>query len=229
MPLSTTPSTEETDPLCLDPARAAELLADAPWRRFAVIGDSLSAGTGDATPGYASVGWADRVADVLRRVRADLAYLNTAEIGVTTAETLALQADRMVDFGPDLLHVPCGANDLFDARPDFPRIERTLRRLFACGADTGAQLTVFTLGNVFVVGKFADWQDRVRRLNAITRSLAAEHGAVLAEMWDHPVNRRANLLSADRIHWSTSGQAVMAAEIVRGLAAVLGTDRRGIA
>ncbi|WP_250906055.1 hypothetical protein [Nonomuraea sp. NEAU-A123] len=42
--------TEESDPFCLSPARAAELLADAPWRRFSVIGDSLSAGTGDPSP-----------------------------------------------------------------------------------------------------------------------------------------------------------------------------------
>ena len=110
--------TEESDPFCLSPASAGELLADAPWRRFAVIGDSLSAGVGDPSPGYATMGWADRVADILRRVHPDLAYLNTAEIGVTTARTLATQADRMIAFDPDLIHVPCGANDLFHPEPD---------------------------------------------------------------------------------------------------------------
>jgi lysophospholipase L1-like esterase len=38
------PSTEETDLFCLPPLDAAALLFDAPWRRFAMIGDSLSAG-----------------------------------------------------------------------------------------------------------------------------------------------------------------------------------------
>ncbi|MET9519068.1 SGNH/GDSL hydrolase family protein [Streptomyces sp. NPDC002994] len=221
MTATATSLTEESDPYCLSPATAAQLLADAPWRRFAVIGDSLSAGTGDPSPGYAGLGWADRLADILRRVRPDLAYLNSAEIGATTAGTLATQVDRLIAYEPDLVHVPCGANDLFRPEPDFTRIEQTLRRVYELAAGTGAQLTVFTLGKAFVVPQFPDWQDRVRRLNAITRGLAAEHDAVLIDMWDHPVNSRPDLLSADRIHFATSGQAVMAAEVVKALAAVL--------
>lgn len=45
---------------------------------------------------------------------------------------------------------------------------------------------------------------------------------VLVDMWDHPLNARPDLLSADRIHFSTSGQAVLASEVVKSLAAVLG-------
>ena len=41
-------------------------------------------------------------------------------------------------------------------------------------------------------------------------------------MWDHPVNSREDLLSEDGIHFSTSGQAVMASEMTKALAAVLG-------
>lgn len=229
MTATATSLTEESDPFCLSPTSAAKLLADAPWRRFAVIGDSLSAGTGDPSPGYTTLGWADRVAGILRRVHPGLAYLNTAEIGATTARTLATQADRMVAYGPDLVHVPCGANDLFHAEPDFTEIEQTLRRVFELAAGTGAQLTAFTLGKAFVVPKFPNWPDRVRRLNAITCQLAADHDAVLVDMWDHPVNSRPNLLSADRIHFSTSGQAVLAAEVVKALAAVLDTSQGDIA
>ncbi|MEV8311922.1 SGNH/GDSL hydrolase family protein [Streptomyces flavidovirens] len=189
-----------------------------------MIGDSLSAGTGDPSPGYAALGWADRVADILRRTHPDLAYLNTSEIGATTARALATQAGRMVAHDPDLVHVPCGANDLFHPQPDFAEIERALRHVFELAAGTGAELTAFTLGRSFVVPRFPDWPDRVRRLNAITRQLAADHDAVLVDMWDHPVNSRPNLLSADRIHFSTSGQAVLATEIVKALAAVL--DKR---
>ncbi|GAA2094724.1 hypothetical protein GCM10009801_63080 [Streptomyces albiaxialis] len=220
-PAPRTPRAEEADPWCLAPAHAARLLGGAPWRRFAVIGDSLSAGTGDPSPGYASLGWSDRVADVLRRVHPDLAYLNLAEVGATTARTLADQADGMEEFAPDLVHLPSGANDLFRAEPDFGRIERDLARLFGRAAGTGARLSVFTLGRAFVVPGFPDWTERVRRVNALTRALAARHGAVLVDMWDHPVNSRAGLLSADGIHFAASGQAVMAAEVVRGLAAAV--------
>jgi len=226
--MSVTPSvlTEESDPFCLAPPDAAALLADAPWRRFAVIGDSLSAGTGDPTPGYADRGWSDRVADILGRAHPDLAYLNTAEIGATTDQTLAGQVERMIAFGPDLLHLPCGANDIVRRTPDFAAIEQTMRRMYDIAAGTGAQLTTFTVGRAYVVPVFPDWSNRVRTLNGITRSLAAEYGAIVIDMWDHPINARDNLLSADRLHFSTSGQAVMAAEVVKHLRALLDQQKR---
>lgn len=214
--------TEASDPFCLPADRAAALLADAPWRRFAVVGDSLSAGTGDPRPGYATGGWADRVVGVLRRIHPELAYLNVAEVGATTARTLATQARPLTDFRPDLVHVPCGANDLYRPEPDYALLERTLRRVFDTAAATGAQLTVFTLGRAFRVPAFPDWDHRIRTANAITRNLAGAYDAVLVDMWDHPVNDRADLLSTDGIHFAAAGQAVMAAEIVKGLAGALG-------
>lgn len=65
------------------------------------------------------------------RVRPELAYLNTGTIGATAADTLDQQMDEIVAFGPDLLHISCGAHDLFWRRPDFDVIERTARRVFA--------------------------------------------------------------------------------------------------
>ncbi|WP_433756767.1 SGNH/GDSL hydrolase family protein [Nocardia sp. CA-135398] len=213
--------TEATDPFCLDQADAAALLTGAPWGRYAVIGDSLSAGTGDPTPGYQDQGWSDRVAGILRSVRPDLDYLNVSEIGATTAQTLENQADRMVEFRPDLLHVPCGANDIVRRRPDFGAIERTLRQMYDLAKGTGAVLTTFTLGRAYVVPVFPDWPERIAAINEIVRGLASEYDAIVVDMWDHPVNDRADLLSADRIHFSTSGQAVMAAEVVKKLASSL--------
>jgi len=37
---------EATDPYCLRDGEAAALLAGHPWRRFAVVGDSVAAGIG---------------------------------------------------------------------------------------------------------------------------------------------------------------------------------------
>ncbi|MFI6644532.1 SGNH/GDSL hydrolase family protein [Streptomyces sp. NPDC050504] len=215
--MTSTRLTEESDPYCLPPLEAAALLFDAPWNRFAVIGDSLSAGTGDPSPGYEDKGWSDRFADVLRRVRPDLEYLNTAEIGATTTQTLENQIDRALEFAPDLLHLPCGANDLVRREPNFEEIERNLRRMYDLASKTGAQLTTFTLGRAYVIPVFPDWSERVAKINDITRGLAAEYEAVVVDMWDHPINTRDDLLSQDRIHFSTSGQAVMATEMAKSL------------
>ncbi|WP_245676357.1 SGNH/GDSL hydrolase family protein [Nocardia niwae] len=214
--------TEATDPFCLNRADAVALLAGAPWGRYAVVGDSLSAGVGDPTPGYRDQGWSDRLAAILLAVRPDLEYLNVSQVGATTAQTLENQADRLVEFGPDLLHVPCGANDIARRKPDFGEIERTLRRMYDLAKGTGALLTTFTLGRAYVVPAFPDWPERITAINEIVRGLAAEYGALVVDMWDHPVNDRDNLVSADRIHFSTSGQAVMAAEMVKTLAGALG-------
>jgi lysophospholipase L1-like esterase len=141
--------TEATDPFCLAQADAVALLAGAPWTRYAVAGDSLSLGTGDPTPGYGEQGWPDRVADVLRAARPELAYFNVAEIGATTTHTLEHQLDRLLDFAPNLLHLPCGANDIVRRHPDFAEIEQTLRRLYESVRETGAVLTTFTLSRAY--------------------------------------------------------------------------------
>jgi lysophospholipase L1-like esterase len=61
----------------------------------------------------------------------------------------------------------------------------------------------------------------VRAVNDIIREVAADRHAVLVDMWSHPVNSRPDLLSADGIHFSAAGQAVMAAELVKALAQVV--------
>lgn len=209
--------TEATDPDVLSPEEASRLLAGAPWQRFGVFGDSLSLGIGDETPGYDDLGWPARVERALRRVRPDLAHVNTAKVGATTLQALGGQKQRIEDFGPDLLHLNSGANDIMQRHPDWSRIEDTLHGMYAWASTTGAQLSVFTLGRAFVIPAIPDFTDRVARLNDITRTLAARYDAVVAECWDHPLNDRPDLLSQDRIHFATTGQAIIASLLVEAL------------
>ncbi|MBN6039453.1 SGNH/GDSL hydrolase family protein [Amycolatopsis sp. 195334CR] len=210
--------TEGTDPFCLSTPDAARLLAGAPWRRFAALGDSLAAGTGGPTPGYAPLPWPDRVAAALREVQPYLVYRNTGTVGATTGRTLARQLGGLLAFEPDLVHLSCGANDLWRPELDFAAVEGNLRQLFEAAAGTGARLTTFTLGRAFTVPGVPDFPDRVVALNALTRTIATDHDALVIDMWDHPVNDRPDLLSADGIHFAAAGQAVLAAEVIRALA-----------
>lgn len=216
--------TEATDPHVLAPDAAATLLRGAPWRRFASFGDSLSAGVSDPTPGYDALGWPARVERVLRLVNPDLAYLNTSVVGATTRQAIEAQGRQIVEFAPDLLHVNSGANDIVRRHPDWDLIRADLRAMYVWAARTGALLTVFTLGRAFDIPVFPDWTDRVARLNDITRDLAGEFDAVVVEAWDDPLNDRPNLLSADRIHFATTGQAVLATLVVKALADRLATS-----
>lgn len=222
---STTPLsdefTEADDPLLLPRDRAIALLGGAPWQRFAVLGDSIAAGTGDPSPGYAATGWADRVADVLTAVNPALVYRNSGRIGATSTQVRRWQLPEVLDFAPDLAHISCGGNDLFEAGGDPDRLHDNLSAMFAALTATGARLSVFTVADVWEVERMAPlrpMRERMAAMNAVIRAVAADHGAILTEFWDHPVRTRPTLMSADLIHFTTSGHAVVASEVLRSLA-----------
>ncbi|MFD6223266.1 SGNH/GDSL hydrolase family protein [Nocardia asteroides] len=215
------PYTEADDPLLLSRAQAVALLDGAPWQRFAVLGDSIAAGTGDPSPGYAATGWADRVAAVLSSVNPALVYRNTGRIGATSTQVRERQLPQVLEFAPDLVHVSCGGNDLFEAGGDPNRLHDNLSAMFEELAAIGAQLSVFTVADVWEVERMAPMRpmrERMAAMNEVVRAVAAEYDAVLTEFWDHPVRTRPTLMSADLIHFTTSGHAVVATEVVRSLA-----------
>ncbi|MFC3966234.1 SGNH/GDSL hydrolase family protein [Nocardia jiangsuensis] len=213
--------TEADDPALLTVQTAAALLADAPWRRFAVVGDSIAQGIGDSTPGYRDAGWADRVADALRRVRPELAYLNTGRKGATSAEVLAEQLGAALAFEPDLVHIVCGGNDLFVPEPDLPATHANLDALFAAFAGRGTRISTFTLTDVWdreQMRAMRGMRERMSALNDVIRAVAARYDAVLLELWPHPIRLRPDLMSADLIHFSMGGQAALASAVVQRLA-----------
>ncbi|MBW0271098.1 GDSL family lipase [Nocardia sp. MH4] len=216
--------TEADDPLLLRPDEAVELLRAAPWQRFAVLGDSIAAGTGDPSPGYAARGWADRVAATLATVNPALVYRNTGRIGATSTQVRQHQLPEILEFAPDLVHISCGGNDLFEAGGDPERLRNNLSAMFAALAATGAQLSVFTVADVWAIERMAPMRPmrpRMAEMNEVVRAVAADFDAVLTEFWEHPVRTRPSLMSADLIHFTTSGHAVVATEVVRALAARL--------
>ncbi len=220
-PLSVQFAAETADPLVLAPEHTAVLLTGAPWQRFAVLGDSIAAGTGDASPGYAPLGWADRVAADLTSANPTLTYLNTGRIGATSGQVIDRQLPKILEFAPDLVHLSCGGNDLFTAGGDVDQLRENLSTILTALAATGAQLSIFTMADVWAVERMAPMRamrPRMIALNQVLRAVAAEFGAVLTELWNHPLQSRPELMSADLIHFSTSGHAVLASEVVKSLA-----------
>ena len=102
---------ELADPDCLAAGESAALLAGHPWRRFAVLGDSVANGPFFPVPGYCPLRWSDRVAAELRAAAPDLQYLNLGVSGLRTAEVRAGQLAAAREFRPDLALVVCGGND----------------------------------------------------------------------------------------------------------------------
>lgn len=218
------PPTELSDPMLLAPGEARQLLRGASWQRFAVIGDSIALGIGDPSPGYEPTGWADRVANALRGANPGMRYLNTGRKGATTAQVRDEQLARVVEFEPDLVHIVCGGNDLFVAEPDFDALRANLDTMFAALAATGAQVCTFTVADIWEtesMAALAPMRDRMAALNAMVRDAASTYDALLVDFWTHPLRLRPDLMSADLIHFATSGHAVVATEMIRALSTLI--------
>ncbi|MBY8878577.1 SGNH/GDSL hydrolase family protein [Actinacidiphila acidipaludis] len=212
---------EAADPHCLAEGEGALLLRDAPWKRFAVVGDSLAEGLGDPLPGYRTASWADRVAEVLRTATPDLAYTNLGVRGRTAAQVRAGQAAAAAGFGPDLVCVVCGGNDLLLPGFSPARVGRELDLLFAGLANPGT--TVFTYALTDVARAVPELrgsplEQGVGVLNSVTGAAAARHGVLVVGMDGHPAAGDRDLYSADLVHFSARGHAVAAAATVRALA-----------
>jgi lysophospholipase L1-like esterase len=209
---------ETADPLVLSPDEAARLLRDAPWRRLAVMGDSFAAGVGGPTPGYADQPWPNRLRTALGTGHPDFAYLNTGVVGLRTAEVRVGQLDRVLAFKPDLVNVAAGGNDLFVEDPDLDAVEAELDEIYAALRAQGADVFAFTVANVFdVIPALAALREPMAALNRRIRAVAMRHGAILVEMWEHPVRLRPDLLSPDGVHFAMVGHAALATEIIRTL------------
>ncbi|MET7768258.1 SGNH/GDSL hydrolase family protein [Nocardia sp. NPDC005366] len=209
---------ENTDPLCLPTPWAVRLLSHSPWRRFAVVGDSLAEGIGDPVPGYRPLVWGDRIAEAFATTNTEFTYLNTGKMFATISEVMDNQLPAVRAFEPDLVHVICGANDVLRPGADPCVIEDQLERLFGEIRATGAQISTFTLSDTFGGRKkLAAVRDMLIELNDIIRRTAARHDAITVELWEHPARLRHDWLSADRMHPSMSGQAVIATELIYAL------------
>ena len=225
---STTPDTalERLDPHVLAPDEAQRLLRDAPWDRFAVVGDSLAQGLGEPTPGYADASWPDRVRTTLHAATGrSLGYVNTGVVGARLQDVIEGQVAAVTDFRPDLVGVIAGGNDLLVDEVDWPGVEGGVRQLFDLLAAVGAH-TVFTFMFMQITRAIpalrpTPLHDRLARLNDIVARHAAHRGFLVVDMWRHPASGHAESYSADLLHASRRGHAALASAVVSRLGAHL--------
>lgn len=219
---------EAADPLCLRAGEAAALLRGHPWRRLVVVGDSIAQGVGDVVEGYTEMGWTDRVAAELARVRPDLAYLNLGVSHLLVADVRATQLGPALRFEPDLAIVACGANDALRPRYRPEEVDADLTAIVTALRDAGADVMTIGLAVVDELTAFPAWfrpiaAMRLRQLTGHTNALGAALGTIHVDMLDHPVGTLAErILSGDGLHGNARGHAVYAAEAVRRLGAHLG-------
>jgi hypothetical protein len=101
---------EAADPDVLGVHDEHALLRGTPWRRFAVLGDSIAEGVGDPVDGYLTLDWSRRVARGLRSHRPSLAYRNLGVRGLRAADVRERQLEEALRWAPDLAAVCAGGS-----------------------------------------------------------------------------------------------------------------------
>lgn len=220
--------TEAADPYCLRPGEAEALLAGHPWRRFAVLGDSIAEGVADEVPGYSPLPCADRVAAELTHINPDLAYLNLGKRGLRAHEVREGQLEAALAFAPDLAFVACGANDAlrpgYEARAD--AVDAEIAAVVRALQGRGALVVTVSIFVRPVYPSLPTWlrptgTERMAMLGARTSTIAASLGTVHVDLTAHPIATAMDSTSADGLHGNARAQSVAATETIRALGRML--------
>jgi lysophospholipase L1-like esterase len=188
---------------------------------FAALGDSFTAGTG-CPPGTR---WPDLLAESLRADGSELAYLNLAWEGATSADVLR-QVEVALQSEPDLVTVVCGANDVLESpRPDLDRFAERLGSIFDSLLST-LPSTLLLTATVPEQWRFLQLGPRTTRrvrngiaqVNEHIRELAAQRTIPYLEVVGHPGLDEPQNFSSDGLHPSPLGHAHAAREFQRLLA-----------
>lgn len=209
---------EAADPHCMDFAVAAERLRRLPWRRLAVVGDSVTAGVREPRPGYWDASFADRLRLALASTRTDFTAVNLAVPYLTVDEVRARQLAPALAFRPDVVLVSAGGNDAF--KPYDPdHLRERMRLLLAPLAETGARLVTVGLFDLarsgLVPAEHAEeMAGRFDELDRITAAITSDLGGIHVDTHRHPVSADPDIYAADRVHANARGHAVAFAAIV---------------
>jgi lysophospholipase L1-like esterase len=213
---------ESSDPYCMAPDAAAELLRDLPWNRLAVLGDSVTAGVMDPLPGYHHRSFADRFTDALAATRPGFAAVNLAKPYLLLEEIRDQQLGPALEFEPDVVMVSAGGNDAFRGF-DSEALRAKLTSLLTPLTESGALVITIGLFDLarsgLVPPEHADGMARrFDGLDRITADLAHALGGIHVDTHHHPLTADPDIYSTDRIHANARGHAVAFAAITNTLA-----------
>lgn len=186
------------------------------WPRYVALGDSLTAGEGDAGPDGRPIGWAQRLAGLLTaRTAVSCGLTNLAVGGATVPVVLGGQLPAVPGLRPDLVSVTVGMNDIRvpEFRPD----------VFAAGFGqlldgltmTGATVLACTLPDIAEIAPLPAElveiaHQRIRQASDIIREQSARRGVVCLDAWAMPGTNDPGLFGPDRFHPNASGHSLMA-------------------
>lgn len=214
--------TGHTDPHSRWPQDMDSFLKQAPWRRIAVLGDSIAAGTTEPVDGYSDTDAVSRVICVLRGEHWSIRTANLGEPGLRLGEIIDRQLPTALRFGPDLVVVGAGGNDALSRRFDPAHAEEQLTALLAPLAAAGAQVVTIGLFDLPRSGLIPDppaagMAARLDKLDEITARVARQHHGVHTANHHHPLAADPSIFASDRLHANARGHAIAAVTLITAL------------
>lgn len=213
---------ERSDPHCRWPDGVDSFAGEAPWRRIAVLGDSIAAGTTEPVGGYSDV---DAISRVLRALRGDhwpIRTINLGEPGLRLSEIIDRQLPTALRSAPDLAIIGAGGNDALSRHFDPARAHDELTALVAPLAAAGAQIVTIGLFDLPRSGLIPDppasaMATRLDQLDELTARVAGHHGGVHTANHRHPLAADPTIFASDGIHANARGHAIAAATLITAL------------
>ena len=187
------------------------------WSTYVALGDSLTAGRGDEGRDGRPVGWAQRLADVIGvRTAVRCRLINLAVDGATVGQVLAEQLPAVAGYGPDLVSVTVGMDDIRVRGFDQLSFKADLGRLLESLAATQATVLTCTLPDITAIMTLSPdlagvARERLRLASDIIREQAESYGARCLDAWAMPDVADPEFYAPDRVHLNSRGHQWMAA------------------
>ncbi|ORT55173.1 GDSL-type esterase/lipase family protein [Streptomyces sp. CB03238] len=189
-------------------------------RRFAALGDSLTAGVGDPVGGGGR-GWAALLAGGLAGEGAvgaagAVEFRNFAFSGALSRDVAESQLPLALAYRPDVVSVVVGVNDTLRRTFDIAGLALALDRVCARLSAQGAVLLTACLPDPGAMLGLPPplarpLARRQRAVNVVVHALSARYGAVHLHMADAAWVADRTLWSADRLHPGERGHRTIAA------------------
>ena len=140
------------EPHVLPFTRHVPMLRGAPWRRVAVLGDSVAEGVREPHDGFRDLSWIERIAEPLGAVAPGLTVMNLGQRDLRASEVRELQLPAALRFRPDLAIVAAGGNDALRRSFSPERVADELDAIAAPLRQAGADLLMLELMDIVASG-----------------------------------------------------------------------------
>lgn len=183
--------------------------------RLAALGDSTLTGPGVEDPDDI---WIRSVARQLAdKTGRPVELLSLGVGGATSADVARNQLPAALDFGPHLVVLSVGANDVIRGMP-MRRLASNLDLIVSGLRQAGSQVIMSGVGNLGTIPRLAPPLRQMaarlgKRADRVHQRVAERHGAIKAEQWrwaSGQFQTRSDVWSADRFHPNAAGHQIWA-------------------